>query len=46
LKNCNGLKRARRKTGTEWHISGSFVSWLWFNGWKHKYDEEMFRELH
>jgi len=36
--NCNGMKRARRNTGTEWHMSASFVSWLWFNGWKHNQD--------
>ena len=34
---CHGLKWARRKTGTDWQIKASFVSWLWDNGWKHKW---------
>jgi hypothetical protein len=27
---CHGFKRARRKTGTDWHMKLDFVPWLWF----------------
>jgi hypothetical protein len=36
---CNGVKSAHRETGTEWHVEGCFVSWLWLNGKKDKSDE-------